>query len=134
MPLLSLVLEVGTAGMTMGVDLGGSKWNPSFMTALDIPSGVHMSVQFGPEGKISGFWRVQPLLRRLHHRRRSHQDRPARLDPERLPRADSAGNELLCHARGRQELRAGKTPRSRYSTPRATSSPSSSAPRRNNQI
>ena len=55
MPLLGLVLAVGTAGMTMGVDLSGSKWHPSFMTASEIPSGVHMTVQFGPDGRISGY-------------------------------------------------------------------------------
>ncbi|HEX2449059.1 MAG TPA: META domain-containing protein [Methyloceanibacter sp.] len=55
MPLLGLVLAVGTAGVTMGVDLSGSKWHPSFMTALEIPSGVHMTVQFGPDGRITGF-------------------------------------------------------------------------------
>ena len=55
MPLLGLVLAVGTAGMTMGVDLSGSKWQPSFMTASEIPSGVHMKVQFGPDGRITGY-------------------------------------------------------------------------------
>jgi heat shock protein HslJ len=55
MPLLGLVLAVGTAGMTMGVDLSGSKWHPSFMTKSEIPSGVHMSVQFGPDGSITGY-------------------------------------------------------------------------------
>jgi heat shock protein HslJ len=55
MPLLGLVLAVGTAGMTMSVDLSGSKWQPSFMTASAIPSGVHMTVQFGPGGRITGY-------------------------------------------------------------------------------
>jgi heat shock protein HslJ len=55
MPLLGLVLAVGTAGMTMGVDLSGSKWNPSFMTRAEIPSGVRMVVQFDPEGRITGY-------------------------------------------------------------------------------
>jgi heat shock protein HslJ len=55
MPILGLVLAVGTAGMTMGVDLTGGKWQPSFMTQVEIPAGVHMNVQFGPDGRITGY-------------------------------------------------------------------------------
>jgi len=54
MPFLGLVLAVGTAGMTMSADLAGSKWHPSFMSASEIPSSVHMVVQFDADGKISG--------------------------------------------------------------------------------
>jgi heat shock protein HslJ len=52
--LLGLVLAVGTAGMTMGTDLAGSGWRPSFMSASDLPAGTHMLVHFNPDGKISG--------------------------------------------------------------------------------
>ncbi len=54
MPLLGLVLAVGTAGMTMGADLAGSEWRPSFISFAEIPSGIHMVVQFKPDGEISG--------------------------------------------------------------------------------
>ena len=54
MSLFGLVLAVGTAGMTMGVDLAGSEWRPSFMSAAELPAGVTMQVTFGPDGKISG--------------------------------------------------------------------------------
>src|SRR6185437_16949339 len=54
MSLFGLVLAVGTAGMTMGVDLAGSEWRPSFMSAMDLPAGVTMQVAFGPDGKIRG--------------------------------------------------------------------------------
>ncbi|MBC8013177.1 MAG: META domain-containing protein [Methyloceanibacter sp.] len=52
--LLGLVLAVGTAGMTMGADLAGSEWRPSFMRASDLPAGSHMVVQFNPDGRITG--------------------------------------------------------------------------------
>jgi heat shock protein HslJ len=52
--LLGLVLAVGTAGMTMGTDLAGSEWRPSFMSASDLPAGTHMLVHFNPDGKITG--------------------------------------------------------------------------------
>ena len=54
MPLFGLVLAVGTAGMTMGADLTGSAWQPSFMSAAEIPAGTHMVVRFNPDGRISG--------------------------------------------------------------------------------
>jgi heat shock protein HslJ len=52
--LFGLVLAVGTAGMTMGVDLAGSEWRPSFISASELPAGNHMAVQFNPDGKITG--------------------------------------------------------------------------------
>ena len=52
--LFGLVLAVGTAGMTMGADLAGSEWRPSFLSLAEIPSGIHMVVQFKPDGEISG--------------------------------------------------------------------------------
>src|SRR3990170_2110926 len=52
--LFGLVLAVGTAGMTMGVDLAGSEWRPSFLRASDLPAGSHMIVQFNPDGGITG--------------------------------------------------------------------------------
>ena len=52
--LFGLVLAVGTAGMTMGADLAGSEWHPSFMRASDLPAGNHMVVQFNPDGRITG--------------------------------------------------------------------------------
>ncbi len=52
--LLGLVLAVGTAGMTMGTDLAGSEWRPSFMIASDLPAGTHMLVHFNPDGKVTG--------------------------------------------------------------------------------
>ena len=52
--LFGLVLAVGTAGMTMGADLAGSEWRPSFMRASDLPAGNHMVVQFNPDGRITG--------------------------------------------------------------------------------
>jgi heat shock protein HslJ len=52
--LFGLVLAVGTAGMTMGVDLAGSEWRPSFMSAADLPAGIKMQVEFQPDGKITG--------------------------------------------------------------------------------
>jgi heat shock protein HslJ len=55
MPLLGLVLAVGTAGITMGADLTGSAWQPSFMSATEIPAGVHMVVSFNPDGRITGY-------------------------------------------------------------------------------
>ena len=52
--LFGLVLAVGTAGMTMGADLAGSEWRPSFMRAAELPAGSHMVVQFNPDGGITG--------------------------------------------------------------------------------
>ncbi|MGH6832866.1 MAG: META domain-containing protein [Methyloceanibacter sp.] len=52
--LFGLVLAVGTAGMTMGGDLAGSEWRPSFMRASDLPAASQMIVQFSPDGKITG--------------------------------------------------------------------------------
>ena len=54
MSLFGLVLAVGTAGLTTGVDLAGSEWRPSFMSAMELPAGIAMQVTFGPDGKISG--------------------------------------------------------------------------------
>jgi heat shock protein HslJ len=54
MPLFGLVLAVGTAGMTIGVDLAGSEWRPSFMSRAELPAGVRIEVEFGPDGKITG--------------------------------------------------------------------------------
>jgi heat shock protein HslJ len=54
MSLFGLVLAVGTAGMTMGVDLAGSEWRPSFISAADLPAGIKMQVEFQPDGKIAG--------------------------------------------------------------------------------
>lgn len=54
MPLFGLVLAVGTAGMTMGVDLAGSEWRPSFMSRAELPAGVKIEVEFGPDGRITG--------------------------------------------------------------------------------
>lgn len=52
--LFGLVLAVGTAAMTAGPDLAGSHWRPSFISAADLPPGIHMQVEFGPDGKITG--------------------------------------------------------------------------------
>lgn len=54
MSLFGLVLAVGTAGMTMGVDLAGSEWRPSFISAADLPAGVKIEVEFEPDGRITG--------------------------------------------------------------------------------
>lgn len=54
MSLFGLVLAVGTAGMTMGVDLAGSEWRPSFMSAAELPAGIKMQVEFQPDGRITG--------------------------------------------------------------------------------
>ena len=54
MSLFGLVLAVGTAGMTMGVDLAGSEWRPSFISAADLPAGIKMQVEFQPDGRITG--------------------------------------------------------------------------------
>ena len=54
MPLFGLVLAVGTAGMTIGVDLAGSEWRPSFMSRAELPAGVKIEVEFGPDGRITG--------------------------------------------------------------------------------
>jgi heat shock protein HslJ len=53
MSLFGLVLAVGTAGMTMGVDLPGSAWRPSF-SAAELPAGIKMQVELQPDGKITG--------------------------------------------------------------------------------
>ncbi len=37
MSLFGLVLAVGTAGLTMGVDLAGSEWRPNFISAAELP-------------------------------------------------------------------------------------------------
>ena len=42
MSLFGLVLAVGTAGLTMGVDLAGSAWRPSFISAAELPAGIKM--------------------------------------------------------------------------------------------
>jgi heat shock protein HslJ len=55
MSLFGLVLAVGTAGMTMGVDLAGSEWRPSFINATELPAGITMQVAFQPDGKITGY-------------------------------------------------------------------------------
>jgi heat shock protein HslJ len=55
MSLFGLVLALGTAGMTMGVDLAGSEWRPSFISAAELPAGIKMEVAFQPDGKITGF-------------------------------------------------------------------------------
>jgi heat shock protein HslJ len=54
MSLFGLVLAVGATGMTMDVDLAGSEWRPSFMSAMDLPHGVVMQVEFQPDGRITG--------------------------------------------------------------------------------
>jgi heat shock protein HslJ len=54
MSLFGLVLAVGTAGLTMGVDLAGSEWRPSFISAAELPAGVKIEVEFGPGGRITG--------------------------------------------------------------------------------
>jgi heat shock protein HslJ len=54
MSLFGLVLAVGTAGMTMGADLAGTEWRPSFMRATALPAGTHMVVQFKPDGQVTG--------------------------------------------------------------------------------
>ena len=100
MPLLGLVLAVGTAGMTMGVDLSGSKWHPSFMTASEIPSGVHLTVQFGPDGRISGYVAATA----------SSAATPFPAITSRSARSARRGKgcpgltQVFRHARGRQEL------------------------------
>jgi heat shock protein HslJ len=52
--LFGLVLAVGTVGMTLGADLAGSHWRPSFISASELPAGIHMQLEFGPDGKITG--------------------------------------------------------------------------------
>lgn len=54
MSLIGLVLAVGTTGLTIGTDLAGSEWRPSFLSALDLPAGIAMQVAFRPDGKITG--------------------------------------------------------------------------------
>lgn len=54
MSLFGLVLAVGTAGMTMGVNLAGSEWRPSFISAAELPAGVKIEVEFGPDGRVAG--------------------------------------------------------------------------------
>ena len=54
MSLFGVVLAIGTAGLTMGVDLAGSEWRPSFMSAAELPAGIKMQVEFQPDGKITG--------------------------------------------------------------------------------
>jgi heat shock protein HslJ len=54
MSLFGVVLAVGTAGLTMGADLAGSEWRPSFMSAAELPAGIKMQVEFQPDGKITG--------------------------------------------------------------------------------
>lgn len=52
MPLLAVA--VAEDGMTIGADLAGSEWRPSFMSESDLPEGNHISVEFKPGGEISG--------------------------------------------------------------------------------
>jgi hypothetical protein len=52
--LLGVALAVGTAGMSMGAELSGIDWRPSFLSASDLPPGHHMVVHFASDGKISG--------------------------------------------------------------------------------
>ena len=54
MSLFGLVLAVGTAPMTMGVDLAGSEWRPSFMSAAGLPAGIKIEVEVQPDGRITG--------------------------------------------------------------------------------
>jgi heat shock protein HslJ len=54
MSLFGLVLAVGTAGLTISVDLSGSEWRPSFMSAAELPAGVKIEVEFKPDGRIAG--------------------------------------------------------------------------------
>ena len=54
MSLFGLVLAVGTAGASMGVDLAGSEWRPSFMSAAELPAGIKMQVEFQSDGRITG--------------------------------------------------------------------------------
>ena len=54
MSLFGLVLAVGTASASMGVDLAGSEWRPSFMSAAELPAGIKMQVEFQPDGRITG--------------------------------------------------------------------------------
>ena len=77
--LLGLVLAVGTVGMVMGVTLTGSKWHPSFMTASEILSGVHITVQFGPHGRVTGYGGCN----RFSGASPVNQDRPTGLDAGR---------------------------------------------------
>lgn len=52
--LLGLVLGAGTAGFALAADLAGSDWRPNFLSETDLPAGIHMTVHFGPDGKITG--------------------------------------------------------------------------------
>lgn len=54
MSLFGVLLAIGTAGLTMGVDLVGSEWRPSFMSAAELPAGIKMEVAFQPDGRITG--------------------------------------------------------------------------------
>ena len=54
MSLIGLVLAVGTTGLTLGADLAGSEWRPNFISALELPAGIAMQVEFQPDGKITG--------------------------------------------------------------------------------
>ena len=54
MSLFGVVLAVGTAGLTMGADLAGSEWHPSFMSRAELPAGIKMQVEFQPDGQVTG--------------------------------------------------------------------------------
>ena len=65
MSLFGLVLAVGTAGMTMGVDLAGSEWRPSFMSAIGAACRDRHAGRVRARRQDHRQWRLQPVLRRL---------------------------------------------------------------------
>ena len=52
MPLLALVLAVGSIGMS--ADLSGSEWRPSLISASEPPSEAKISVAFKDNGQVTG--------------------------------------------------------------------------------
>ena len=54
MSLFGVVLAAGAAGLTMGADLAGSEWRPSFMSAAELPAAIEMRVAFQPDGQVTG--------------------------------------------------------------------------------
>src|ERR1700730_1586967 len=55
MPLLTLVLAVGSVGIAMSTDLAGSEWRPSHVSSSDLPLQTKIFIQFKADGQLTGY-------------------------------------------------------------------------------
>ena len=106
MSLFGLVLAVGTAGASLGVDLAGSEWRPSFMSAAELPAGIKMQVEFQSDGRITGSGGCNRFFGGYTISGNHIKIGPLASTRKGCPGPDQSGGHFLRHASGRFELRA----------------------------